>query len=141
MRESRSAVRVRPDSSRTAATLPSTVKAFTVQAATLPVAAEENVSKPVTIQLADGRAAGDLARALAVRGLPGRLVETPAGPGLRLTSPREPTDRLLQDLLPALEQWRHEMGMDAVRVAFGDARFTIHDRSDVERVLATPTAA
>jgi hypothetical protein len=97
------------------------------------------MSGPITVEVADARACADLARALAVKGLPVRV-----GPGstqLSVASAHESTQRLLRDLLPAVDQWRREMQAGPVQVAAGGVSFAIRDRSDVERALATPTAA
>jgi hypothetical protein len=97
------------------------------------------MSETVTVEVAGARACADLARALAVRGLPVRV--DPGSTQLSVASPHERTERLLRDLLPALDQWRRETQAGPVLVAVGGASFTIRDRTDVERALATATAA
>jgi hypothetical protein len=93
----------------------------------------------ITVEVADARACADLARALAVKGLPVRVA--PGSTQLSVASPHERTERLLRDLLPAVDQWRREMEAGPVQVAVGGVSFTIRDRSDVERALAAPAPA
>jgi hypothetical protein len=97
------------------------------------------MSETVTVEVAGARACADLARALAVRGLPARV--DAGSTQLSIVSPHERTERLLRDLLPVVDQWRRETQAGPVHVAVGGASFTIRDRADVERALGTPTAA
>jgi hypothetical protein len=65
----------------------------------------------------DGRAeAGDLVRALAVRGLPGVLRSDEHRLLVVLDYPHESTDSLLRDLLPVLEAWRRDRRRAPLRI-------------------------
>jgi hypothetical protein len=62
----------------------------------------------------------DLSRALAVRGLTARWTTVDGRPEVELRYRREETQRLLADLLPALEAWRRDRAHGPLRVIVGE---------------------
>jgi hypothetical protein len=62
----------------------------------------------------------DLSRALAVRGLAARPAVSAGRPEVELHCGREEKQRLLADLLPALEAWRRDRAHGPLRVISGE---------------------
>jgi hypothetical protein len=94
----------------------------------------------IRIALADDGDGYDLMRALAVRGLPARLKQRAEEAYLELDFRREATERLLGDLLPALEDWRHDRNRGAVRVEIAERAYSVGSNADVSRCLADACA-
>jgi hypothetical protein len=93
------------------------------------------VAIPIAIEIDSETAGYDLTRALAVRGLPAEL-HGDEGCELTITLHHEATERLLADLLPAIEEWRRDRGLPAVRLRLGSRLYSIAAECDVARVLS-----
>jgi hypothetical protein len=78
------------------------------------------MAERVRVDLESEPEAEDLSRALAVRGLAGRPATSGGRPAVEVTCRHEETDRLLADLLPALEAWRVDRARPQLRVTAGE---------------------
>jgi hypothetical protein len=76
------------------------------------------MAEPVRVDVESEPDAEDLSRALAVRGLAGRPAAS-GRPAVEISCRHEDTDRLLADLLPALEAWRVDRARAHLRVTAG----------------------
>jgi hypothetical protein len=81
------------------------------------------VADRVEIDVNGEAEAGDLQRALAVRGLPGLVRLEDDRQTVVLDCPYEGTDSLLRDLLPALEAWRIDRRRGALKITVGGRAF------------------
>ena len=94
------------------------------------------MAEAVEIHVRDTTEGYDLMRALAVRGLTGTLSESGDRALIAIMCRREETDRLLADLLPALDEWRIDAGLAAIDVRVGARRYPISGHADIARCLA-----
>jgi hypothetical protein len=74
---------------------------------------------PIRIQWLEGDEAVDLVQALAVRGLIGKPMQRRARHAVVIYHPHEDTDRLLPDVIEALEAWLADRGLESVEVRVG----------------------
>jgi hypothetical protein len=72
------------------------------------------VAARIRIEVGSSRHAGDLVRALAVRGFSSSIVEGGDQVELEISYEHEQTWRLLSDLIPALERWVDESGTEVI---------------------------
>jgi hypothetical protein len=77
------------------------------------------MAEPVLVDVGSEEEALDLSRALVVRGLAARRTTIDGRPEVELHCRREETQRLLADLLPALEAWRRDRAHGPLRVIVG----------------------
>jgi hypothetical protein len=80
---------------------------------------------PVAIEVGNESDGYDLMRALAVRGLTAELRSDRVPLEVTITLHHEPTELLLADLLPAIEQWRRDCGGAPIPVRVGTRRYAI----------------
>jgi hypothetical protein len=99
------------------------------------------VAPPVRIEWLDGTEAIDLVHSLAARGLVGKPVRTGSRHAVVVHDPHEEADRLVADLVVALESWLHDRGRESVHLTVGDRSRTVSavsDLSDMLRGRVTP---
>jgi hypothetical protein len=82
------------------------------------------VAPPIRIEWLESREAIDLAEALAVRGIVGRPVRSTEGHAVVVHDPRERVDRLVDEIVAALESWLADRGRGPVSVRVGTR---VHD--------------
>jgi hypothetical protein len=83
---------------------------------------------PIRIEWLEGGEAIDLVQALAVRGLIGKRVRRRAHHAVVIYHPHEGTERLLPDVIDALEDWLADRGRATIDVRVGDDRRSIRAR-------------
>jgi hypothetical protein len=88
----------------------------------------------ITIETDSAAESHDLQRALAVRGL-FSFVEL-YGTEVSLDSRFEPTERLLADLLPAVDEWRRDRHTGPLRVIVGGHPYSIGGHADIAFCLS-----
>jgi hypothetical protein len=93
------------------------------------------MAEPVRVDVESEPDAEDLSRALAVRGLAGRPAASGGRPAVEISCRHEDTDRLLADLLPALEAWRVDRARGQLRVT---ARGQVHILGCLQLAEAEP---
>jgi hypothetical protein len=93
------------------------------------------VAAPIRVEWLEGREARDLVQALAVRGIVGKQVASAEGVAVLVHDPHETDERLLAELVQALEGWLADRGRDPVRVRVGDRTRTVGTRRDLAVAL------
>ena len=83
------------------------------------------MAMPVAIEVGNESDGYDLMRALAVRGLIAELRGDRVPLEVTITLHHEPTELLLADFLPAIEQWRRDRGRAPMPVRVGTRRYAI----------------
>ena len=78
----------------------------------------------------------DLLRALSVRGLTGSLATDADGAVIAIERRHEGLEHLLADLLPALDEWRADVGLKTLDLRVGQRRYALHGHGDIARCLA-----
>ena len=74
---------------------------------------------PIRIQWLEGGEAVDLVQALAVRGLIGKPMRRRTRHAVVIHHPHEDTERVLPDVIEALEAWLADRGRESVEVRVG----------------------
>jgi hypothetical protein len=93
------------------------------------------VAPPVRIEWLDGSEAIDLVHALAVRGLVGKPVRQGSRHAVVVHDPHEEADRLVADLVVALESWLVDRGRESVHLTLGDVSRTVSAAPDLPDTL------
>jgi hypothetical protein len=83
---------------------------------------------PIRIEWLEGGEAVDLVQALAVRGLIGKPVRRRARHAVVIHHPHEDTERLLPDVIDALEDWLADRGRETIGVRVGEDRRSVKAR-------------
>jgi hypothetical protein len=83
---------------------------------------------PIRIEWLEGGEAVDLVEALAVRGLIGKRVRRRTRHAVVIHHPHEGTERLLPDVIDALEDWLADRGRETIEVRVGADRRAIQAR-------------
>jgi hypothetical protein len=93
------------------------------------------LAPPIRIEWLEAGEAIDLMKALAVRGLVGILEREGSRHAVFVHDPHEETERLLAEVVEALESWLADRGRDAVEVRVGERVQTVAPRGDVRDAL------
>lgn len=93
------------------------------------------MAPPLRIEWLDGADAIDLVQALAVRGLVGKPLRKGDRHAVVVHDPHEDTDRLLAELVAALESWLADRGGESLRLTVGDRTRTVSARPDLPGAL------
>jgi hypothetical protein len=93
------------------------------------------VAPPVRIQWLEGGEAVDLVQALAVRGLVGKPLRRGNRHAVVVHDPHEEADRLVAELVAALESWLSDRGRESLEVTLGDRSRTVSARPDLPNAL------
>jgi hypothetical protein len=93
------------------------------------------VAPPVRIEWLDGAEAIDLVQALAVRGLVGKPLRKGTRHAVVVHDPHEDTDRLVAELVAALETWLADRGGESLRLTLGDRSRTVSPSPDLPGAL------
>jgi hypothetical protein len=88
------------------------------------------MAPPIRIEWLEGGEAIDLVQALAVRGLVGKPVREKARHVVTIHDPHEETERLLSDVVAALETWLADRGRDEIEVRVGSRTRTVSARQE-----------
>lgn len=83
------------------------------------------MAPPIRIEWLESVEAIDLMQALAVRGIVGRLEEAGSQLAVVVHDPHEELERLLPEVVGALEGWLADRGREAVEVRVGDRARTV----------------
>jgi hypothetical protein len=94
------------------------------------------VAAPVRVERLDQADAVDLAQALAVRGLVGRLTEVAGGVALEIRDDREDPSRLIAEVLGAVRAWLADRQHAPLVVFAGDVRRMVGPESELPAALA-----
>jgi hypothetical protein len=94
------------------------------------------VATPVRVERLEQHEALDLAQALAVRGLVGRPVRSRGVGALEIHDAREDTQRLLTEVVEAVETWLADRQRDPVVISVGGRKRTVRARRDLSAALA-----
>jgi hypothetical protein len=93
------------------------------------------VAPPVRIEWLDGAEAIDLVQALAVRGLVGKPLRKGKRHAVVVHDPHEEADRLVAELVAALESWLADRGRESIQVTLDDSSRTISAPPDLPNAL------
>lgn len=94
------------------------------------------VAAPVRVERLEQDEALDLAQALSVRGLVGRPLRVRKHVVLEIRDEREDPERLLKEVIDALEAWLADRHRDALLVSVGDTQRTVRAARDLPATLA-----
>jgi hypothetical protein len=83
---------------------------------------------PIRIEWLEGSEAVDLVQALAVRGLVGKRARRRTRHAVLIYHPHEDTERLLPDVIDALQDWLADRGRETIEVRVGADRRSIRAR-------------
>ncbi len=83
---------------------------------------------PIRIESLEGGDAADLVQALAVRGLIGSSEREGKLSAVVIPHPHEDTERLLPDVVEALEGWLADRGKESAELSVGGNRLTVRAR-------------
>ena len=93
------------------------------------------MAAPIRVEWLDGREARDLVQALAVRGIVGKQVTSAEDAAVVVHDPHETDERLLAELVHALEGWLADRGREQVRVRIGNRTRTVGSRPNLAAAL------
>jgi hypothetical protein len=93
------------------------------------------MAPPVRIEWLDGADAIDLVQALAVRGLVGKPLRRGNRHAVVVHDPHEDADRLVAELVAALESWLADRGGESLRLTLGDRSRTVSAPADLPGTL------
>ena len=95
------------------------------------------MATPIRVGVLDAGEARDLVEALAVRGLIGTMSETEGACVVELNEPHEETDRLLTEVVDALEAWLLDRGRPGVEVRVGGRVIPVEPSERLDEALHT----
>ncbi len=93
------------------------------------------MAPPVRIEWLDGAEAIDLVQALSVRGLVGKPLRKGKRHAVVVHDPHEEADRLIAELVAALETWLADRGRESLQVTLEDRSRTVSAPPDLPDAL------
>ena len=94
------------------------------------------VATPVRVERLESSDAEDLAQALAVRGLVGHVISSRGGATLEIRDEREDTERLIAEVIGALQAWLVDRHHDPLEISAGSERRVVGPEGELPAALA-----
>ena len=93
------------------------------------------MAPPIRVEWLESREARDLVQALAVRGIVGTQVATKDRIGVVIHDPHEAEERLVAELVAALEGWLDDRRREPLRLRIGNRVRTVGSSRDLASAL------